>query len=82
MHEDDNYLDEIPEMRSKVLEQLLLCLDMSEETKIVTDIAFNQIDVDGSGTLESCEIVDIFKEVAKSMDVKPPSESDINNIMQ
>lgn len=81
LYDDDEYIDEAPEMRTTILEQLLTCLDMTEETKIVTDIAFNQIDVDGSGTLEPCEIVNIFEQVAQNMDVKPPTECDIKNIM-
>ena len=55
---------------------------MKDQIKIVTDLAFDTIDDDGSGGLDQCEIAGIMETVANSMGVLPPSEEDLGCILR
>ena len=50
--EDDSKLD----LRTEMLTQLLISLDMQKSLRVITDMAFNSIDDDGSDSLDVTEI--------------------------
>ena len=48
----------------------------------MSDLAFEAVDADGSGTLDSEELGIIMKEVAQEMKVNPPTENDIDFMLK
>ena len=64
-----------------MLENLLVSLSMKGSMRQITDLAFDSIDVDGSGGLDQSELEDIMLIVAKQIGVVPPTSEDLQNIM-
>ena len=54
---------------------------MDQQLRIISDLAFETLDEDGSGQLDEEEIAQIIKEVAKSMQVESPTSEDITTIL-
>ena len=54
---------------------------MDQQLRIISDLAFDTLDEDGSGQLDEEEIAQIIKEVAKSMQVDSPTSEDITTIL-
>ena len=65
-----------------MMTNLIVCREMKETLKILTDIAFDSADADGSGDLDSSELAVIIGGVAKEMGVTPPTEEDLNAILK
>ena len=68
--------------RSNLLQNLLVCYNLRDKIKIVTDIAFDACDNDGSGDLDQEELHVIMMEVSKQMGVTPPSAEDLAQILK
>ena len=47
----------------------------------ITDLAFEALDADGSGGLDSSEIAVAMEYVAKQMGVDPPTDQDLDAIL-
>eukprot|EP00356_Strombidium_inclinatum_P012856 CAMPEP_0170496328 /NCGR_PEP_ID=MMETSP0208-20121228/21039_1 /TAXON_ID=197538 /ORGANISM="Strombidium inclinatum, Strain S3" /LENGTH=102 /DNA_ID=CAMNT_0010772843 /DNA_START=475 /DNA_END=780 /DNA_ORIENTATION=- len=56
-------------------------MHLKEHIKVVSDLAFDAVDDDGSGGLDQGEIAEIMKEVAVKMDLTPPTEDDLSAIL-
>ena len=63
------------------MDKLLLLTQAKEQVKVVTDMAFDAVDEDGSGGLDSSEIQMIMVDVAKKMGVTPPTSEDLDVIL-
>lgn len=48
----------------------------------MSDLAFDAVDLDGSGYLEKDELAEVMKNVAYDMKVKPPTDSDIDAVLK
>ena len=48
----------------------------------MSDLAFDAVDLDESKSLDQDELNIIIREVAKEMRVKPPTDNDIESILQ
>jgi Ca2+-binding EF-hand superfamily protein len=48
----------------------------------VSDLAFDAVDLDGSGFLEKNELSDVMRNVASEMKVKPPTDGDIDAVLK
>ena len=55
---------------------------MEEQFKLISDMAFDVLDADGSGQLDEEEITQIIKEVAANMQVEPPTSEDVTTILK
>ena len=49
--------------------------------KVISDIAFDCVDEDGSGGLDTSEISNIMINIAQQMGVTPPTEEDLRTIL-
>ena len=65
-----------------MMEHLLVCMGMKEQIQVVTDMAFDAVDDDGSGTLDQAELSQIMQEVSKNMGVTPPTDEDLKTILR
>ena len=54
---------------------------MKDQVKVVTDIAFDAVDEDGSGGLDQDELHTIMYEVSEQMGVTPPTKDDLQAIL-
>ena len=45
-------------------------------------MAFDAVDLDGSGFLEKNELSDVMRNVASEMKVKPPTDGDIDAVLK
>jgi len=45
-------------------------------------LAFDAIDVDGSGFIEKDELSEVMRDVAQDMKVKPPTDNDIDAVLR
>ena len=59
--------------RSNMLQNLLVCFNLQDQVKAVTDLAFDAVDEDGSGGLDQGELHTIMTEVSLQMGVTPPT---------
>ena len=50
--------------------------------KFISDIAFDCVDEDGSGGLDTEEISNMMQDIAKQMGVTPPTEADLQAILK
>lgn len=57
-------------------------LAMEDKINIVTDLAFEAVDDDGSGNLDKQELGVVLKEVAIKMGITPPSDNDVQAVLQ
>ena len=74
----DLYLDD---KKTQLLQTIEYIQSQETKIKIVSDLAFDAVDLDESNTLELSELSQIIKDVAEEMAVKVPQESDIEQIM-
>lgn len=65
-----------------MLECLEEILAMEDKLNIVTDMAFVAVDDDGSGQLDKTELGTVLKEVALKMGITPPSDNDVQAVLQ
>ena len=61
---------------------MLVCFNLKDKIKIISDIAFDAVDLDGSGDLDQEELHMIMEEVSKQMGVTPPSQEDLALILK
>lgn len=54
---------------------------MEDSINIVTDMAFEAVDADGSGQLDKMELGQVLKDVAKVMNINPPSDNDVSAVL-
>ena len=73
--------DENTVRRSILLQDLLIVHELAGQLKFVTDRAFDSVDEDRSGGLDSGELHSILVEVSKQMDVNPPTLEDLDEIL-
>eukprot|EP00347_Sterkiella_histriomuscorum_P022028 403331938 len=59
-----------------------IILAQEDKIKIVSDLAFDAVDLDGSGFLEKDELAEVMKNVAYEMKVKPPTDGDIDAVLR
>ena len=45
-----------PNIKSKNLQNLLVCMEVKEKFRIISDLAFDALDKDGSGQLDESEL--------------------------
>lgn len=57
-------------------------MHMGDQFRIISDMAFDALDDDGSGQLDDTEIAEIMQQVANSMGVPSPTEEDIKTILR
>ena len=48
----------------------------------MSDLAFDAVDLDGSGFLEKEELAEVMRNVAYEMKVKPPTDGDIDAVLR
>ncbi|CDW89409.1 transcription initiation factor tfiid subunit 5-like [Stylonychia lemnae] len=70
------------EKKSNLLKILEIILAQQDKIKIVSDLAFDAVDLDGSGFLEKNELAEVMKNVAYEMKVKPPTDGDIDAVLR
>ena len=61
---------------------LEIILAQQDKIKIVSDLAFDAVDLDGSGYLEKDELSEVMRNVASEMRVKPPTDGDIEAVLK
>ena len=64
-----------------LLQTIKYIQQQEEKIDIVSDLAFDAVDLDENGSLDQNEISQIMKEVADEMGVKAPTDSDILAIL-
>ena len=57
-------------------------MDMGESMRVITDMAFNSIDTDGSDSLDVTEIKDIMDQIASEIGISPPTLDDLEEIIK
>ena len=67
---------------STLLKVLQNILSDKDKIKMVADAAFEAVDVDNSGDLDKEELTEIMRTVAHDMNVKQPSESDVEAVLK
>lgn len=67
---------------STLLDSLEQILEMHDSINIVTDMAFEAVDQDGSGQLDKFELGHVLRDVAKVMNISPPSDNDVTAVLQ
>ena len=65
-----------------MLQNLLVCMHMGDQFRVISDLAFDALDDDGSGQLDDTEIAMIMQQVADSMGVPAPTDEDIIAILR
>ena len=65
-----------------MLTQLLISMDMQNSMRIITDMAFNSIDLDGSDSLDVTEIKDMMDKIADEIGISPPTLDDLEAIIK
>ena len=68
--------------KSSLMQTLQQLLQIKDQMKYVTDIAFEAVDADHSNSLDRQELFDIMREVAQEMNVTPPGDDDIFSVLQ
>ena len=63
--------------KSTILDTLQSILEMNDKIKIISDMAFDAVDDDGSGELDLDELSKVLRSVAKEMRLNPPTDNDI-----
>ena len=54
---------------------------MKDKIKLVSDMAFEAIDEDGSGQLDKAEIGSVLRDVAVTMGIKQPTDGDLAAVL-
>ncbi|TNV72857.1 hypothetical protein FGO68_gene12414 [Halteria grandinella] len=70
------------ERKSNLLRTLEIILAQQDKIKIVSDLAFDAVDLDGSNFLEKAELSEVMRQVAHEMKVKPPTDGDIDAVLK
>ena len=60
---------------------LLIGLNLDENLKIVSDIAFDSMDKDGSGGLDVDELKVVMDRVAEQLGIAGPNSEDLDSIL-
>ena len=68
--------------QTKISDHKAQISETKDKIKIVSDLAFDAVDLDESKSLDQDELNIIIREVAKEMRVKPPTDNDIESILQ
>ena len=63
------------------MDKLLMLQHMKAQVKVVTDMAFEALDEDGSGGLDADEIAVVMKDVATKIGVNAPTDEDLQTIL-
>ena len=66
--------------RSPMLIDLLRIVHLKPQLQVLTDMAFDHVDDDGSGTLDISELAEVIERVAVQMALPAPSEDDLRSI--
>ena len=66
---------------SPLLDALEQILEMEDKISIVTDMAFEAVDADGSGQLDKQELGEVLRDVARQMNINPPSDNDVAAVL-
>lgn len=53
-----------------------------DKIKIVSDLAFDAVDIDGNGSLDKDELTEVMRNVAGEMKVKAPTDGDIDAVLR
>ena len=64
-----------------MLKNLLVCLNLKKEIKVIPDLAFNAVEDDMRGGLDQFEISKIMTGVAEVIGETLPSEEDLSAIL-
>ena len=56
-------------------------LSMKDKISIISNMAFDAIDVDESGQIDSEELGDVLRDVARQMGIPQPSENDLGAVL-
>ena len=67
--------------KSMLLETLDSILLMQDKIQIVSDMAFDAVDTSGDGSLSRQELGRVLRDVAKSMQVQAPSDTDVQAVL-
>ena len=54
---------------------------MKDKIHLVSDMAFDAVDLDNSGELDKDELGKVLRDVAKSMKINPPTENDVAAVL-
>ena len=80
---DHEFLKNLAEEdKTSLLKLIQYIQTQKDKIKIVSDLAFDAVDLDESKSLDQDELNIIIREVAKEMRVKPPTDNDIESILQ
>ena len=60
---------------------LMISLNLDETLKIISDQAFESLDTDGSGELETSELKVVMDKVAINLGIPPPTMEDLEAII-
>ena len=63
------------------LQNVLTCHNLPEQVRVITDLAFDAVDEDGSGGLDQEELYTIMGQVSIQMGVTPPTPDDLQEIL-
>ena len=75
---------ELTKMRSTMsplFGNLLIAQQLEQQIKVISDIAFDSVDKDGSNGLDMDELAEIFKRVATKLKVNAPTKEDLETII-
>ena len=67
--------------KSQLLAVIQKILSQKNNIKIVTDMAFDSVDVDGSGKIDMDELKETLKDCAKDMGIPIPTSKDVEDIL-
>lgn len=59
---------------TQLLNVLRSVINIKDKIHLISDLAFDEVDKDGSNSLDNIELADVMREVAISMKCMPPSE--------
>ena len=75
--QDDSEL----QLRTEMHSNLLIGLNLDENLKIISDMAFDAMDIDGSGGLDVEELKVIMDRVAVQLNVTGPTQADLESML-
>ena len=75
--QDDSEL----QLRTEMHSNLLIGLNLDENLKIISDMAFDAMDIDGSGGLDVEELKVIMDRVASQLGITGPTQDDLETML-
>jgi hypothetical protein len=75
--QDDSNL----KIRSEMHSNLMISLNLDENLRFISDMAFEAMDIDGSGGLDIDELKVIMDKVADQLGILGPTTNDLENIL-